>query len=170
MDAPHIIVLAVVGVAAATDLATRRVPNLLTFGGAVLALVFHSATNGTAGLMHGVTGWFVGVSLFLPFFVLRGLGAGDVKLLGAVGAWLGPIGALHSGFLSVVAGGVLAVVIGLKHRYLRQAFTNLLGMFALWHATGLRNVPGVTIQDSKGPRLAYTTAIAAGTLAAVWWA
>src|SRR6476646_10010246 len=103
MDTPRMIVLAVVGVAAATDLATRRVPNLLTLGGAALALIFHSTTHGTAGVMHSVTGWFVGVSLFLPFFVLRGLGAGDVKLLGAVGAWLGPIGALHSGFLSVMA-------------------------------------------------------------------
>ena len=80
-----------------TDIRTRRIPNVLTFGATIAALVFHGSTAGTSGLATSVGGWMVGAALFLPVFALRGMGAGDVKLLAAVGAWLGP--------LPVVVGG-----------------------------------------------------------------
>ncbi|MCC7008014.1 MAG: prepilin peptidase [Acidobacteria bacterium] len=161
-------VLVVAGLAAGIDVATRRVPNVLTFGSAAAALVYHAATAGSAGALQSGSGWIVGVALFAPLFIVGGLGAGDVKLLGAVGAWLGPQGVLESAWLSVLAGGVLALAVALRRRYLRTAAANLVAIFACWRATGLRRVPGLTIEDSSGPRLAYATAIAAGTWAAVW--
>jgi prepilin peptidase CpaA len=96
------------------------------------------------------------------------MGAGDVKLLGAVGAWLGPMGVLVAGLYSVLAGGVLALVVGAKHGYLGKAFSNLWALLGFWRTAGIQPLPGLTIEDSAGPRLAYGVAIAAGTLAAVW--
>jgi prepilin peptidase CpaA len=169
MELTQIAALVVVGIAATTDLRTRRVPNVLTFGAAGAAFAFYGAARGVSGLAISGAGWAAGVGLFLPFFLLRGLGAGDVKLLGAVGAWLGPMGAVWSAFLSVMAGGVLAIIVALQHRYLRQALSNLWNLVQSWMATGPRPVPGMTTDDAPGPRLAYATAIAAGTTAAIWF-
>jgi prepilin peptidase CpaA len=146
------------------------VPNVLTFGGAALAAAYHAWAGGSGGALQSLGGWATGLALFFPFFLLRGLGAGDVKLLAAVGAWLGPFGALRTGLYSVLAGGVLAIVVAARRRYLKQAMHNIVAMLGFWRTAGLKPVPGVTIDDAAGPRLPYATAIAVGTLAAIWLA
>lgn len=168
MELSRVLVLGVVGTAALIDLRTRRIPNILTFGSTAVALLYGLWTGGLHGLAMSAAGWATGVALFLPMFLLRGMGAGDVKLLGAVGAWLGPTGALYAGLYSVLAGGVLALVVGLIHGYLGKALSNLWSLLGFWRTAGIRPLPGLTIDDAPGPRLAYGVAIAAGTLAAVW--
>src|SRR6185436_15401166 len=123
--------------------------------------------GGLAGLGQSLAGWALGVGLFMPMFLLRGMGGGDVKLLGAVGAWLGPAGALWSGFYSVMAGGVLALVVGAWHGYLGKAFRNLWVLLGFWRVAGVQQLPGLTLDDAHGPRLAYGVAIAAGTAATI---
>lgn len=166
MDPIRLFALAVAVVGAAFDLRTRRIPNLLTFGSSVAALACHGWTGGVAGLGQSAGGWAIGTALFLPLFALGGMGAGDVKLLGAVGAWMGPSGALWSGVFSMFAGGALALVLGARHRYLGTAFRNLWRLLGSWRSTGIKPIPGLTLMDSTGPRLAYGVAIALGTLAA----
>ena len=77
----QVVAIAIALVACVTDLRSRRIPNLLTFGSALMALVFHVVIAGSSGLLHALGGWGAGVLMFLPFFALRGLGGGDVKLL-----------------------------------------------------------------------------------------
>jgi prepilin peptidase CpaA len=168
MEPKHIVVIGVVLTAAIIDVRTHRIPNILTFGSAAAALVYHAWAAGIPGLGVSAGGWAVGVALFLPMFLLRGMGGGDVKLLGAVGAWLGPMAVLYAGLYSVLAGGVLALVVGGMHGYLRKAFANIWGLLGLWRTAGIQPLPGLTIEDSVGPRLAYGVAIAAGTVATVW--
>jgi prepilin peptidase CpaA len=168
METRDIVVLGVVLTAAVIDVRTHRIPNILTFGSAAVALVYHAWTGGPHGLGASAGGWAIGVDLFLPLFLLRGMGGGDVKLLGAVGAWLGPTGVLYAGLYSVLAGGVLALVVGGMHGYLGKAFANIWGLLGLWRTAGIQPLPGLTIEDSVGPRLAYGVAIAAGTVATVW--
>lgn len=168
VDASQISPLVIVVTAAIIDVRTRRIPNVLTLVGAATGVAFHFGIGGLPGLGHAAGGWAIGVALFLPMFLLRGMGAGDVKLLGAVGAWLGPVGVLWSGLYSVMAGGVLALIVGAWHGYLRRAFANLWALVGFWRVSGLRPLPGLTIADAPGPRVAYGAAIAAGTLATVW--
>ena len=85
-----ITVLAISLVACVTDVRSRRIPNVLTFGAAIAALGYHSIAGGWDGAQNAMFGWVVGTALFLPFFLLGGMGAGDVKLVAALGAWLGP--------------------------------------------------------------------------------
>ena len=59
--------------------------------------------------MTAVFAWIVGVALFFPFFALGGMGAGDVKLLAALAAWLGPIDAVYMAMFSSIAGGVIGL-------------------------------------------------------------
>ena len=82
-----------------------------------------------------------GTALFLPFFLLGGMGAGDVKLLAALGAWLGPRDALWLAVYASMAGGVLAVVLGLMHGYLRTALRNMLNLVQYWWLTGFGRIP-----------------------------
>ena len=168
MEFRDIVVLGVVLSAAVIDVRTHRIPNILTFGSAAVAFGYFAWTAGAPGLGASAGGWAIGVALFLPMFLLRGMGGGDVKLLGAVGAWLGPWGVLYAGLYSVLAGGVLALVVGAMHGYLGKAFRNIWGLLGLWRAAGIQPLPGLTIEDAAGPRLAYGVAIAAGTLATVW--
>jgi len=167
MEVVGISALVCVGIGAAIDVRTRRIPNWLTFGGAGVALAGHWFLGGTQGLIQSAEGWLVGVALFFPMFLLRGMGAGDVKLLGAVGAFLGPMGAVWAALFSVLAGGVLAIVVGAWHGYLGKAMKNLWTLIGFWRLAGVRPLPGLTVQDAAGPRLAYGVAIAAGTLTAV---
>lgn len=159
--------LVIVGLAAVIDVGTRRIPNVLTFGGALAGVLYQIVANGPAGLGSSAGGWGVGILLFLPMYLVRGMGAGDVKLLGAVGAWLGLVGVLWAGLYTVFAGGVLALVVGAARGYLGKAFQNLWALLVFWRVSGVQPAPGLTIDDAPGPRLPYGVAIAAGTLAAI---
>jgi len=155
-------------IACAFDLRTRRIPNALTFGSAFAALLFHRFTGGTEGAMVAAGGWVVGLFLFLPFFAMRGMGGGDVKLLAALGAWLGPGQVVWLAVYTGVAGGVLAVWTAVAHGYLKTAMRNVFGALMYWGTVGLKPVPGLTLESTDAPRLAYALPILAGTLVTLW--
>lgn len=72
-----------------TDLRTRRIPNWLTVPALVLGLVTHSVTGGIAGLGFSLMGFLTGFGILLVLWLIGGGGGGDVKMMGALGAWLG---------------------------------------------------------------------------------
>jgi prepilin peptidase CpaA len=160
--------LAIATVACITDLRRRRIPNALTFGAAAAALAWHGASSGVPGMLTGAAGWAVGALLFLPFFLLGGMGAGDVKLLAALGGWLGPGAALWLAVFSSIAGGVLAVGVALAHGYLGTACSNVATLASHWRAKGLRPAPGFTLATSRSPKLAYAIPILLGTVVTLW--
>ena len=90
LSGPGAAVLLVGVTACVTDFRSRRIPNVLTFGSSAAAVLFLGITSGWAGVVSSLEGWAVGCLLFLPWFLLGGMGAGDVKLLAALGAWAGP--------------------------------------------------------------------------------
>ncbi len=159
----------VAALAAVADLRTRRIPNVLTFGAALCAVWLHMSTDGVRGLGLGTLGWMIGIALFLPFFALGGMGAGDVKLVGALGACLGPLGALHIALGAALAGGVVAVLLTLRTGYLATAIANLIRLFGFWRTNGLTAMPELTLASGSGPRLAYAVPILIGTLGAIWF-
>lgn len=89
-------------IAAFLDLRTRKLPNWLTVSGFVAALIFHTATGGLAGLGYSLLGFLTGFAILLLLWLTGGGGAGDVKLMGALGAWLGWKGTLYVFLLSAV--------------------------------------------------------------------
>jgi prepilin peptidase CpaA len=162
------IVIGIGIVACAFDLRTRRIPNALTFSAALAGLLFHVVTSGTAGAQVAAGGWVVGLLLLLPFFVLGGMGGGDVKLVAALGAWLGPSQTFWLAIYANLAGGALALCLVLSRGYLRQAFSNIVAILNYWSHSGITAVPGHTLQSSKSPRLAYAIPILMGTLVTLW--
>lgn len=160
--------LIVAVVAVVCDLRTRRIPNLLTFGAAGVAIVYGVAVGGFVGFESAAGGWLLGAALFFPFFALGGMGAGDVKLLAALGAWVGPNDAVWLAIFAAMAGGVMGIIVALGRGYLRAAFRNLWVIFTHWRVAGIQPVPGLTLTDSKAPRLAYALPIAVGLVMTLW--
>jgi prepilin peptidase CpaA len=162
--------LVVIGVIASVwDLRTGRIPNALTFGGAAAAIATHLVMGGPGEAAWSVAGWMVGCAVFFPVFLLGGMGAGDVKLLAAMGAWVGPIGALPVAFCTAIAGGFMAIFVAFLHGYLRQALLNIWVLLCHWRVGGVRPVDQMTLATGTGPRLAYALPITAGSLVAWWW-
>jgi prepilin peptidase CpaA len=112
-------------VAGWTDLRSRRIPNWLTVSGLVIGIAANTALGGWGGLKTSLLGAAVGLALLLPFVLLRSLGAGDWKLAGALGAFVGP-GILVDLLLgSVFVAGVMAVALVIYKRRVRQTIRNI---------------------------------------------
>ncbi len=162
------VALAVCVVASFTDLRTRRIPNTLTLGGAILALTYAVLYKGVEGVVFAVMGWGAGLATFLPFYVLGGMGAGDVKLMACLGAWLGPVMAIWTGLYAALAGGVMGIAVALASGYFRALVRNMADLLTHFRVLGVRPHPVLTLERSKGPRLPYALPITAGAIVAMW--
>jgi prepilin peptidase CpaA len=163
-----VVVLSIALFACGFDLRTRRIPNWLTLGSALSGLVFHTVTGGVSGGMHSLEGCAAGMLLLLVPYALGGLGAGDVKLLGALGAWLWPGDTFWLAMYTCMAGAVMALIVSLWHGYLRQAWSNVWLVLMHWRVSGLKPLPQLTLATSQGPRLAYAAPILVGTIVVLW--
>jgi prepilin peptidase CpaA len=149
------------GASAIVDLWSRRVPNKLTLGVAALGVTLAALGLSGHSLLAALGGLLVGLLVMLPGHVIGATGAGDVKLLAALGTLLGPSGIAVAFLYSAIAGGVLALMVASRRQVLRET----VGRTAALVRTGGGNV--AAIEDrSKNNRFAYAPAIAIGALAA----
>jgi len=163
------IILALLILATVTDLRTHRIPNVLSLGGLLIALVLQTTKGGTDGLLAGLGGMAIGLALFLPFYALRAMGAGDVKMMAAVGAFLGPKLALASVAATLMCGTLLALV----YIAVRGGASLTFRRYALMAKTlmGTHHFVYVKPQagDAGAARFPYALAILAGTASALAW-
>ncbi|MEX3759347.1 prepilin peptidase [Paraburkholderia phenoliruptrix] len=155
-------VIALVVAAASTDLQCRRIPNPLVGAGLFGALLVQCWLKGIgAGAMASLTGAVVGLALFLPFYLVRGMAAGDVKLLAMVGAWIGPLLVFYAALATCVIGGAWMLVLIVRRHQLGKVWANLrvIAHPALQGSGSARDSI-----DSVGS-VPYGVAIAAGTIA-----
>jgi prepilin peptidase CpaA len=161
-----VIVLAVVAgasvAAALIDLRTGRIPNPLTAALAVAGLGLAALGLTSQSIAGALAGAAVGFALLLPGYILGGTGAGDVKLLAALGIWLGPAGALMAFFYSAIAGGVLAVA----HAAKRRRLATTLGRTARLVASPASTKHEIDT-NSAASRFCYGPALAVGAIAAL---
>lgn len=163
----HLVLLVVLLlVATKIDVRERRIPNWLVGAGMTSALAFHTLSLQGQGIVFALTGLLVGMAILLPLYALRAMGAGDVKLMGMIGAFLGVQGVLGAALATMVAGGIFALTLATGKRMLPQLFANLRTMFFPYHSS---NITG-TKRNSIAPvgsvgSMPYAVAITAGTLA-----
>ncbi len=148
--------------AALIDLRTQRIPNLLTLPAILLALILHTAVDGTAGLIFSLKGALLGTAILLPPYLMGGMGAGDAKLMGAVGAAVGAGGVFVAFLFTALFGGVYALLLVLVRRKHFQGFWREKWLDLKLLALTRRYAPGH--RDLGRPRLCYGAAIAAGSL------
>lgn len=158
-------VLLLVTTAARTDVLTRKIPNFLTFPALLLALVTHLVLGGRDGFLTALAGMTVAGAALIPGWLMRWMGAGDVKLMAAVGAWLGFPQALIALLASLVAGGAIAAVVALRRGVFWTAVQNaaLTGAWTLSRASGAAPAPLTT-----GVRFPFALAVLAGCTTALW--
>ena len=156
---------AILVVVSISDILSRRIPNWAVVGLAVLGVAYSmSVLSLGPGLTRAGLGLLLGFALWIPFYALRMLGAGDVKLFAAAGCWLAPSHVFGAAFLSALAGGVLSVIgLVLAHGF---------GLTTLRVAHGLRDprTLATPLAIPAGRRtLPYGLAMTVGLLITAWF-
>jgi len=158
-------VLIVLALAAREDVLRHRIPNTLNASALLLGVGLASLAGGWSGFVDSVGGAAMGFAALFPFYLRRGMGAGDVKLMAAAGASLDPISALLAVAVALVAGVFVAVAIVAR----RQAEGRLLHdaapageATAVWRAAA-------AVLSVRHERFPYAVAIGIGVAAALAW-
>jgi prepilin peptidase CpaA len=151
-------------VAAVCDIRAHRIPNVLSVFGLALGLLRHGCRSGGPGLLWSSEGIVVACLALLPY-ALGALGAGDVKLLGAVGALMGPVFLLWTLLGTIFFGAFLAIIWAMTRGVLRETLIN--AAFGL-HLLGARAGVAALASTSKAGRMPLAPAIALGALWAFW--
>jgi prepilin peptidase CpaA len=166
-----LLLLSLLTTAVLIDMRRHQVPNWLSLGGTVLALGLYIALLGfgTDGLLTGLGGWAVGLAVFLPFYLMGGMGAGDAKLMAMAGTFLGPLDALLAAGLGLGAGSLMGLAVLLYRRGALLMVRRYLSTFQCLVVTGTWNYVPPAADEPAATRFPYAAAIAAGTLATLWW-
>jgi prepilin peptidase CpaA len=168
----QILVIIVVLAAAVTDLRSRRIPNWLTLSGCCAGLLLNCFSAGAAGLKTSVCGLLLGFGLYFVLYCLRAMGAGDVKLMAAVGAIVGPGNWMLVFMASAIAGGVLALVLMVWSGRVRETLWNT--FFVAQELAHLRapytRQKHLDVKHPGALNMPHGVAIAAGTMACLLFA
>ena len=179
---PLLILLALLGAAVWHDVRVRRIPNAVVFPGMLAAFALHAMLPagqglfapqmGGLGLLQSLGGWGLGLALLLPMYALRLMGAGDVKLLAMVGAFIGAGQILTVGLVTLVAGGLLALAFAAWQGSLRRLVGNAyhMAMHTAFSALAGDVAAPVPPPQAASGRLPYAIAIAVATVGCVLWA
>jgi len=154
--------------AAVCDYRTHRIPNWLVLSGALFGVIYNTALPPSphGNIFFPLAGIGLGLLLFLPLYLIRAMGAGDVKLLAMVGAFLGPGETFHAALASMVVGGVLSILFVLVRGTALQMLRNLASLFRLGFLGALGgSAPSLRITaGASAGKLPYGVAITIGTI------
>ena len=182
-----LLLLALLLVAVTTDLRSRRIPNTLVLTGTTLALASHALVMGHEGVPLAGPNWWAplaglvtGLLVLMPLYLMRAMGAGDMKLMATVGAFVGAPTVLAAALYTLLAGGLLSLAVMLAKGVAAHTLANLRFLLIEWTASALRlrstpeaaqatnaaRAPFAPLQTTAA-RLPYALAISAGTVAAL---
>jgi prepilin peptidase CpaA len=167
-----LIALALAVIAAVFDVRQRRIPNRLTYPGIVLGLVLRGLLFGWKGLGSAVAGLLLAGGVMLLFYAVRAMGAGDVKLMAAVGSLVGPGHAVVVLLATAICGGVMAIGYAVYRGQMWATVRNVASVLRFHAWAGLQAHPELNLDNPTALRMPYGLAIAAGTLYALllmWW-
>lgn len=162
-------------IASITDLWTFKVYNALTIPLMCGALIYHGVVGGPTELLQSLGGMMLGVALLLLPFLMGGMGAGDVKLLAAVGAWLGIAMTFYVFVASAFASGICAFLMLVFQHSLEEAWNALCGMFfrLCVFVTHLKSDEWMqSVVPNQSPRrrvIPYGVMVAFGIVAVMIW-
>jgi prepilin peptidase CpaA len=162
------------------DIMSHRIPNQLVLIGVLLGLAlngvlpagwgFNSVIPGGLGWLTALQGMAVGLALFLPIYWLGAMGAGDVKLMAMVGAFVGPVDILGVALATFIAGGLMALLVLIYSKQLLQALENLkLLLLGSMIKLSVGQMPPIVKLPVSVGKLPYAVAITVGTLTYLIW-
>jgi prepilin peptidase CpaA len=141
----------------------RRIPNWLTVSAAIAGIAINTFLYRWPGLKSALLGMGLGLALLLPFVALRSLGAGDWKMVGALGACLGPRQLVAALIVGVLVAGVIALIAVIVTGRLKQTVVNIVNMLA---ALFTLRMPGreVSLDDPHSTKIPFGVAMALAVL------
>jgi len=153
--------LATIPAAAAgwTDWQSRRIPNWLTVPALFMGIGVNTLALGWAGAKEALLGAGLGLGLLLPFVLIRSLGGGDWKLIGALGAFLGPARLLNVLLITVLTAGLMAVVVIIWKKKIGQTLRNLAHMLGLLFRLHLPG-PELSLDNPDSLKIPFGVAVA----------
>lgn len=158
---PTVVVLCV---ATFTDLRNRRIPNWLVLPFLAAGFAVSGWLQGWHGLLLSLEGAALGLVVYGFFFWMGGMGAGDVKLCAAIGAWIGPSQLFIALVITGMVGGVMVVCWAAFGGFLKELFSSAGNLAFGWKdRSGFRN-PELVLSNPVRRKMAYAPAIAIGTL------
>ncbi len=150
------------------DYKSYHIRNELVISGTLLGIILNSAIPGELEFLESLIGWSIGFLLLLPLYSFRIMGAGDVKLMAMVGAFVGPDDIFYVFLNSLISGGVLALIISLHKGMLCKVIENL--FYILKRIIWINNaklpqnkLPAFEINTDSISKLPYAVAISIGT-------
>lgn len=158
-------------IAVAFDLRVRKIPNPLIIIALLFAFTYHIQQNGYSGFLFSLKGFGLGIALLIFPFLLGGIGAGDVKLLAAIGAIKGSIFVFSTFLWMAIWGGVIAVIILFYQRRLKETAVRLKQAFLLT-SLGMSGLSDSLSKEEFSLYYPYGAAIALGVLTSYfkgWW-
>jgi prepilin peptidase CpaA len=146
------------------DYRTRRIPNWLTVTGALMGIAMQTFLAGRHGLAMALQGMFLALLCLLPMVLLRAMGAGDWKLMGALGAILGPVMMLFVLVGAIFVSGIMAMVIIIQAKRVKETFFNVFVLVQGFLSFGLRNFPDISLDNPSLLKLPFGVATALATV------
>ena len=146
-----------------TDARWRRIPNWLTYPAIPLAILLHTLEAGWHGARLSLLGTGLGLGILLPLVLIRSLGGGDWKLIGALGAFFGPTRLFYVLVYTLLINGVMALVLVIWKRRLAKTLRNvagMAGMFLRFHLPGA----DMTIDNPEATKVPFGVAAAIAVL------
>ena len=167
-----VILLPIILIAASwIDLKEQRIPNFLTFSALIIGVSLQLLLHGWEGLTYSLGGMAIGFLILIPFYIKGGMGAGDVKLMAAAGAFLGFKGALLAVGLTLFAGSImgvfLLVVLGGVKSAMQRYYTTLKQLLYTQNIN-ISYIPPPS-DEAAAVKFPYASAICVGTIAAMWY-
>ena len=156
--------LALTFLAALQDWRSRRIPNWLTVPGLLSGVIVHALVGGWPGTLFALEGAGLALLILLPLVILRALGAGDWKLMGAVGAFVGPVMFLFVLFGSILASGIMGVVQIYRTGRVMETLKNIVTLVRGFFTFGLKKNPQISLDNPRLLKLPFGVAVAAATL------
>jgi prepilin peptidase CpaA len=146
------------------DFRTRRIPNWLTVSGALLGIVAMTEHSGLRGMILSLQGMFLALICLLPLVLLRAMGAGDWKLMGAIGAILGPVMMLFVLAGAIFLSGIMAIVMVVRAGKVKETVINVFVLVQGFLSFGLRELPNITLDNPDLMKLPFGVAAGLATV------
>jgi prepilin peptidase CpaA len=150
------------------DWRSRIIPNWLTVSSLLIGLVLNVVGWGWKGLGASLAGALVALLLLLPLVLLRSLGAGDWKLMGALGAFLGPKQILFVLFGTIFVTGIMAAAQVIWRRRVAKTLDNMGELMRATFTFGFKPHPRITLDNPDAPNLPFGVAVAVTMLIGCW--
>ena len=162
-----IVVLVLVAIAATYDIRFRRIPNNLNICGVIAGITLNTFLFARTGIATAVLGCMLALAIYFPLYYLRAMGAGDVKLMAAIGSLVGPQLWIGIFVCTVIAGGILAGAVAITRRRFRDTMLNvaiLVGELSRLRPPATHHA-ALDVKNTRSMRLPHGLTIAIGVLA-----